>query len=627
MIIKNLRALVNRAGQFRGEKCIICKKQGDERMELIRVDVDRQPDIRFQDGGLRHAAGVRSYQILRANRAFPGEAEGLGWTYNHAPMLCWYAGRFYVEYLSDPVSEHEAPGHTLLTSSPDGIHWETPRVIFESIRVSLSCYKGPRFENMPAETLTVPHQRMGFFCASNGVMLVLSFYGIVYDRALCSPCDGWGVGRAVRRLYPDGSLGDIHFLMYNEPAGYTKETAPYFPYFEDSGDEQLISACRELLQNRPVLNQMYEEQRNDRSLFPEPLGKAACFYTAADGRVVTLFKLGLGMVSQDGGRSFGKISANPTLKTSMGKVWGQKLASGGYALFYNPTPDGQHRWPIALVTGRDGYRFSHMRALTGCFSPARYGGIDKNPGPQYMRGISENNPQPPDGRAHLVYSVNKEDIWITHLLLPVEDETETRIFERFDGRIPEKWSVYQPKWTRIEPDNDGPLIEDREPCDRALVERQLKPCEAGRVTLCLEAKEVSPSGEICVELEDEAGGPAARVMFSSGNQIQVLSAGRPEYWTGYETGKHLTLALSFNCRENVFSVNLNGQEKRFRLNTACDRIARLSLFTKSPARIPYADIQTLGKFGKKDEVLPGSESRTEAVRVKLYDFRFETSDD
>ena len=72
------------------------------------------------------------------------------------------------------------------------------------------------------QALTVPHQRMGFFHGSNGALLVLSFYGIVHDRHVSAPCDGWGVGRAVRRVREDGTLAEgTWFLMYNEAAGYT----------------------------------------------------------------------------------------------------------------------------------------------------------------------------------------------------------------------------------------------------------------------------------------------------------------------------------------------------------------------------------------------------------------------
>ena len=77
---------------------------------MLNIDVKRQPDIRFQDGALEHAMGVHSFQILRANRAHPETSDNFGWTYNHAPMIAWYHGRYYVEYLSNPVSEHETPG-------------------------------------------------------------------------------------------------------------------------------------------------------------------------------------------------------------------------------------------------------------------------------------------------------------------------------------------------------------------------------------------------------------------------------------------------------------------------------------------------------------------------------------
>jgi hypothetical protein len=38
------------------------------------------------EGGLRLAVGVKSGQAFRTNRAHPGQAEGFGWTRNHAPL-------------------------------------------------------------------------------------------------------------------------------------------------------------------------------------------------------------------------------------------------------------------------------------------------------------------------------------------------------------------------------------------------------------------------------------------------------------------------------------------------------------------------------------------------------------
>ena len=96
----------------------------------------------YHDGQLRPVVGVQSHQVLRANRSHPDWVDDTGWTYNHAPMLAYWNGRFYLEYLSNPVDEHGPPGQTLLTTSEDGIHWERPEVVFRGMRCRLACTQG-----------------------------------------------------------------------------------------------------------------------------------------------------------------------------------------------------------------------------------------------------------------------------------------------------------------------------------------------------------------------------------------------------------------------------------------------------------------------------------------------------
>mgnify|MGYP001609627142 CR=1 FL=1 len=54
------------------------------------------------------------------------------------------------------------------------------------------------------------HQRMGFYVAPNGRLLVLGFYGIPRR-----PNDGRGVGRVVREVLADGSFGPVFFIRDN----------------------------------------------------------------------------------------------------------------------------------------------------------------------------------------------------------------------------------------------------------------------------------------------------------------------------------------------------------------------------------------------------------------------------
>ena len=83
------------------------------------------------DGGLMPIIGVHNIQIMRALRN-NGNAKGniLPWTYNHQPMLSYWKGRFWVNYLSDPVSEHVPPSVTYMQSSAEGKAWTAPEILF-----------------------------------------------------------------------------------------------------------------------------------------------------------------------------------------------------------------------------------------------------------------------------------------------------------------------------------------------------------------------------------------------------------------------------------------------------------------------------------------------------------------
>ena len=96
----------------------------------VRIEGGKSADIRFHDGGLPHVKGVKNYQILRACRDPEYAMDGCGWTYNHAPMIAWWRGRFFAEYLSNVKTEHEPPSQTLLSVSEDDRHWSDPVMVF-----------------------------------------------------------------------------------------------------------------------------------------------------------------------------------------------------------------------------------------------------------------------------------------------------------------------------------------------------------------------------------------------------------------------------------------------------------------------------------------------------------------
>ena len=87
-------------------------------------------DPNVHEGRLRYAIGTESRQTIRVNRTHPELADGFGWTYSHASNLAYWKGKFFQQYLSNPIDEHIPPGHTLLTTSLDGRVWSKPSVIF-----------------------------------------------------------------------------------------------------------------------------------------------------------------------------------------------------------------------------------------------------------------------------------------------------------------------------------------------------------------------------------------------------------------------------------------------------------------------------------------------------------------
>lgn len=584
--------------------------------DLLNVLDSRCADVRFQDGALPHAMGVKSFQVMRANRAHPELSDGFGWTYNHAPEICYAFGKIYMEYLSDPVSEHEAPGHTLLTWSENGQDWSFPVLAFPEIEVSLAPYNGPKAKVMPQTVKTVAHQRMAFYVASNGVVLATAFYGIVHDREISAPCDGWGVGRAVRRIHEDGSLGEIHYLIYNTPAGYTEENAPAFTSYAASKDAAFVAACEELLGDGAMIRQMFEEQRFDKNLFPNPGDEALCFYTVAPNKLMGVYKRGRVSISEDNGRTWGPIIPNPTVKTATGKVWGQRTSDGQYALMYNPTTDGQHRWPIAVVTGPDGHDFDHMLSVTGYMSPLRYGGIDKNLGPQYLRGICERNPQTPDGDIWLSYSNNKEDLWISRIPVPVLGRETACLHETFGEELPERWNVYSPAWCPVRMENGALTLRDADPYDRAAVERMLRPQEQGRIALQLRVDAVSGPGGVSIELQDDRGCTPILVSLRKDRQLYVRGGGRTEPYGTYPEGT-FTLEIAYDCRESSCRVKIGDWEKTFAFSASVNEITRLHVATKENWQIPYATTNSVGKYGTKEQVLPGCEEKTEETAVAL----------
>jgi hypothetical protein len=505
------------------------------------------------DGGLRWAIGVKSWQAFRANRARPELADGLGWTYNHAPMLAYWRARFWIEYLSAARDENRGPMHTLLMSSADGIHWDKPRVVF------------PQYTK-PDGKIAQVHQRMGFYVAPDGRLLVLGFYGP--ER---SPNEGGGIGRTVREVSADGNFGPIHFIRYSRHNGWNEHNTS-FPSYTNSTDAGFKRACEALLANKLMTLQWWEEDRAKDGFYPD-LGdevlKALSFYHRKDGAVVGLWKSSWTALSTDEGKTWSRPVQEPSLVMAKAKVCGQRTPYGRYALVYNPTRDNRHRWPLALVTSADGAAFNQLLTVVGEVPPRRYNGLDKAFGPQYVRGIVEGNGTPPGEDFWITWSMNKDDIWVSRIPTPIRATVSEPVRDDFNtGPIEDlPWNLYSPLWASVRladfpsATNRSLELRDREPADYARAVRIFPEMKKATVRFKVLAKQ-NDHGRLEIELLDRQGyRPAVvlifdeqgRMLAKDGNQNEIVTLKR------YAANQWYDVALRFDQAKGIFDVSVDGQ--------------------------------------------------------------------
>jgi len=544
--------------------------------EPIKYVGKQQTDKRYHHGGLRHAVGVHRYQAFRANREHPPEiGSRSGWTYSHQPYLCYWNNQFYLQYLSNQYTEHLTPGRTLLMTSKDGRHWSNPEIIFPEYALPEINYVHPesgKTYHLPKGTKSVMHQRMGFYITSDDRLLTLAFYSYCPITRI-GPNNGQGLGRVVREVYKDGTYGPIYFIRYNRHAGWNESNTDY-PFYKKSPDKGFVKACDELLNNKLVTLQWWEEDRAKDGFYTVEAGdrepKAFNFYRRPDGVVVGIWKHQLTALSPDNGQSWTEFAKAKTLKTCGAKVWGQQTEDGRYALVYNHSATRRNRYPMVVMTSDDGHTFDNMLCLHGEVPPMRYYGWAKNKGPQYIRGILEGNGNPPGSHMWNTFSVSKEDIWVTRTRVPITgvvDQHVNQDFERVGSEADlELWNFYIPKWAPINvvtlagSGNRVLQLRDEEPYDYACAERAFPPSGKATVEFSICIRDLGKD-ILEFELHNENGQRGLRLRFDADLEgINFDLGGVEPEPVPFRVNRWYDVKLAFDCSKGKYDVWLNNKK-------------------------------------------------------------------
>jgi len=501
------------------------------------------------DGGLSPAIGVHNIQTMR------GGTDG-NWLYNHQPMLAYWNGTYYMHYLTDPRSEHEQPGKTMYQTSKDGYNWTKPAEIFPTYPIP----DGFRKEGLDYEAKdlkSVMHQRVGWYVSKDrNTLVAIGNHGIVlYPKD--DPNDGNGVGRVVREVKKDGTLGPIYFIYYNHDFN---EKNTIYPYYKKAKNKAFVKACDEILADPMQRMQWAEESDRDDDILPlKTVAKAFSGYTLPDGRKIGLWKHALTSVSADGGNTWRTpLNRAHGFVNSNAKIWGQRLSDGTYATVYNPA---EYRWPLAISLSADGLNYTTLNLVTGDVTPERHYGLYKSFGPQYVRGIQESNPQPADGNLWLTYSMNKEDMWVARVPVPVQTAATQHADENFASYKSlsdmKTWNIYSPLMAKVELDGEWLKLSDSEVYDYARVEKVIPATKELVVEFDVKAKQTD-HGQFNIEFTDEKGNVASKIILDNTATMRVKGGARSGGMVkNYKADEvyHVKAELSQDLHSGVYYVN------------------------------------------------------------------------
>jgi hypothetical protein len=268
---------------------------------------------------------------------------------------------------------------------------------------------------------------------------------------------------------------------------------------------------------------------------------------------------------------------------------------------YNPS---EFRWPLAISTSKDGLNYTNLLLVNGEITSLRYGGAYKSYGPQYIRGIEEGNGIPPDGNLWVTYSMNKEDIWVSKIPVPITDKATMHPNEAF-AQLPagdelKFWNIYSPVFAsaKIEPVEgvNALVLRDKDPFDYAKAERVIPDSKKLSVEFSVVPQQAN-KGVLQIEFQDAKGNPGVRLVFDADGVFKAKVGYRDSEIQKYEAGKPYVVRIELDRDKRMFTAFVNGQPKGNRLFFApVASFQRVVFRTGGVRRFPDADTPTDQNF-------------------------------
>ncbi len=550
-----------------GSFVMIAHTQPGTPEEPARFTGDLDVEFDRPDGALPPVIGAQNYQVIRSVKNDKRLGDGLGFTFHHHPMLTYWKDQFYV--LCNACPQHEERGWTeiLLAKSTDGMNWGTPEIVFPHV-----IYKGePTFCN----------HRMGFYITPSGRLLASTAYFPQSEMPPQTGSEDTGkkyFGVVVREIKEDGSFGEIYFIAKNSSL-YKEEEFP-FPYYTESNDKQFIEDCESLRNDKLITLHWWEQMRPENFDFPQSLvdqiedgnrkfAKAISYYRRPDDAIVAFWKNSKSAISYDDGGSWTKVVNLKTFSDGYAKVWAQQTEDGKFAASWRPLGEGSWgRYPMLWAISNDGITFENAMHVNGEVT-MRYEGGSKNIGPcNYQRGLYENGADIPGDDLWVVYSMSKEDIWISRIPVPMEKDTDKYPNQSFDDVSTTlelvDWNTFSPAWAPVSivsfpsEENKSLSFSDKDPFDYAKAFKVFKETEESlNISFKVLAKQ-NDHGRFEIDLGNTNRLAPVRIAFNANGEVEVDHWKMTSVLTKYYPDQWNEVKLKINVRNNTFIVSVNG---------------------------------------------------------------------
>ncbi|MFT5466712.1 MAG: hypothetical protein ACI8UO_001812 [Verrucomicrobiales bacterium] len=329
--------------------------------------------------------------------------EESGFRFSHHPSLVIFKDRLYCSWSSGRAHEDRPDQRVLISSSADGKTWAQSETLAEPLKGSADSYIASGF-HVDQDTLvayyTIRHDypEHNLYNPKNGLFARTSTDGLNWGEPKKVVSGGFFI-EGPQRL-PNGRL-----MLGGEHAGenWKSHQARMRLLFSDTSNG--IAGWKDA-----GIDPAAAEPKGLKVFgYTEP-----CPFVREDGVIVCPFRnesgFLYGSVSRDNGETW-SVPQQTNFPDSMARFNTGRLPDGRFYLINNPGPGKMNRGTLAIALSEDGVLFDRAWIIRNEPTTQRFSGKGKKDGWQYPNSLVWND------SLFVVYSVNKEDVWLTRIRL------------------------------------------------------------------------------------------------------------------------------------------------------------------------------------------------------------------